>query len=277
MSSKSKELLWGVRLIGFQLMWVFSWFIYTHFIAGSFMQPYYPEMSLEYELISPFTVKGFMLGTDNLGRSLFEVLSQGMGYTIVTAVVVSLLSLSIGVVVGYIVVVNQKLLGKFFEILTNVVFIFPSILIAILIMSYSGQSWTGLIISLTVTGWPAYARIARTEVTRVMGMEFFEASRALGASKIRLFFSVIIPSVAPILVINIVMGMSGVIISEASLGFLGLGGSEYSLGVLLGYGKNVLLEAPFMTTTLSLILAGLIMSLNLLGDGLRDYWDPKQR
>lgn len=272
----NKELKWGVTLIGLVLIWVLLWAIYSYFIGGNLFTPYLPHITLENELLRPLS-KGYLWGTDNLGRSLFQVVSQGIGYTLLTALVVSSLSMMIGVVVGYIVVMNQKLLGKVFDILTNVFFVFPSILIAILIMSYAGQSWPGLVISLTITGWPAYARIAKTEVARVMGMEFFEASKALGASRWRLFLRVVLPSVAPILIINLVMGMSGVIISEASLGFLGLGGSEYSLGVLLGYGKSVLLEAPHMTVILSFVLAGLIMGLNLLGDGLRDHWDPRQR
>ncbi len=254
--------------------WAVMWFIYSHFIAGSWSTPYLPQISLQNELIPPGRL--FIFGSDNLGRSLFEVLSQGIFYTLITSLLVSGISLSIGMIIGRLMLEKNLLWGKFFEILTNVIFVFPSILIAILIMSFLGQSWVGLIVSLSITGWPAYARIAKTEIMRAMSSEYYEASRAIGASPIRLFIRVIIPTVAPILLINVIMGMSGVIISEASLGFLGLGGSEYSLGVLLGYGKSVLLEAPHMTMILSLVLGMIIMGLNLLGDGLRDHWDPKQ-
>jgi peptide/nickel transport system permease protein len=79
----------------------------------------------------------------------------------------------------------------------------------------------------------------------------------------------------PIFMVHIILSLSGVIISEATLGFLGLGGSEYSWGVLLSMGKGVLLEAPFIVIITSLALGFLIIGLNLLGDGFRDYLDPK--
>ncbi|MFZ8934809.1 MAG: ABC transporter permease, partial [Bacteriovoracaceae bacterium] len=84
-----------------------------------------------------------------------------------------------------------------------------------------------------------------------------------------------IPGIFPVLSIHLILGISGVIISEATLGFLGLGGSAYSWGALLSLSKTVLLEAPYIVIIFSLVLAGLIIGLNLLGDGLRDYLDPK--
>jgi peptide/nickel transport system permease protein len=77
------------------------------------------------------------------------------------------------------------------------------------------------------------------------------------------------------MLVHIVLGVSGVIISEAALGFLGLGGSEYSWGAMLSIAKTVLLEAPYIVIILSVVMAGLIIGLNLLGDGLRDYLDPR--
>jgi ABC-type dipeptide/oligopeptide/nickel transport system permease subunit len=78
------------------------------------------------------------------------------------------------------------------------------------------------------------------------------------------------------MIVNMVLGISGVIISEAALGFLGLGASPYSWGAMLSAAKTVLLEAPHIAMILSLTMAGLIIGLNLLGDGLRDYLDPNQ-
>ena len=91
-----------------------------------------------------------------------------------------------------------------------------------------------------------------------------------------MFFKVIIPAILPVMIVNMVLGISGVIISEAALGFLGLGGSPYSWGALLATSKTVLLEAPFIAVIISLTMAGLIIGLNLFGDGLRDYLDPKE-
>jgi peptide/nickel transport system permease protein len=142
-------------------------------------------------------------------------------------------------------------------------------------MSFSGQSLFGLIFVLIFTGWPSYAKLARGETKRILGLCYLEGAKAIGSSKIRIFFKIMIPEILPIFLVHIILGLSGVIISEATLGFLGLGGSEYSWGVLLSMGKSVLLEAPYIVIITSLVLGILIIGLNLLGDGLRDYLDPK--
>ncbi|MFG1484173.1 ABC transporter permease subunit, partial [Halobacteriovorax sp. HFRX-2_2] len=123
--------------------------------------------------------------------------------------------------------------------------------------------------------WPGYARIARGETMRVLNLGYVESARAIGVSEFRLFYKSILPSIVPVISIHFVLGISGVIISEASLGFLGLGASEYSWGAILAMAKLVLLEAPHVVIVTSLLMTGLIISLNLFGDGLRDYLDPK--
>ena len=143
-------------------------------------------------------------------------------------------------------------------------------------MAVTGQSMKGLIFALIVTGWSGYAKIARGESKRILSLTYVEGARAIGIGEIRLFLKIIIPALIPIMIVNMVLGISGVIISEAALGFLGLGASPYSWGAMLSAGKTVLLEAPHITIILSLSMAGLIIGLNLLGDGLRDYLDPKE-
>ena len=91
-----------------------------------------------------------------------------------------------------------------------------------------------------------------------------------------MFFTILIPGILPVVFVQMVLGISGVVISEATLGFLGLGGSKFSWGNLLSMGKMVLLEAPHIVVIVSLVMAGLIIGLNLFGDGLRDYLDPKK-
>lgn len=270
----NKEMKWGTAIFGLYLLWGFGWFIYSFFIKGSLWLPYTPELSLRHELMAPGE-EGFFLGSDLYGRSLFEVLSAGLVYSLGIGVFVSSLAISIGVVVGYLSVIGPRFLRLSTDMLTNVIFVFPSILIAIMVMSVTGQSIKGLVFALVITGWPGYARIARGETFRVMGLSYVESAKAIGVGNLRLFFKIVIPDILPQMLIHFVLGMSGVIISEAALGFLGLGGSEFSWGALLSDAKLVLLEAPYMTVFLSLSMAGLIIGLNLLGDGLRDYLDPK--
>lgn len=276
MSKKiTKEMKWGGGVLVLYLLWAILWFCYRYLIKGSISNPYIPELNMELELSKPFT-NGLVLGADLLGRSLLEVLSAGLIYSLTISLIVTFLTASIGIFMGYMAVKAPNWLKLIFDLLINLIFIFPSILIAIMIMAVTGQSMQGLIFALVITGWPGYAKIARGESKRVLALSYVEGARAVGIGEVRLFFRIIIPAILPVMIVNMVLGISGVIISEAALGFLGLGASPYSWGAMLSAAKTVLLEAPQIAMILSLTMAGLIIGLNLLGDGLRDYLDPKE-
>lgn len=270
----NSEMKWGSGILSIYLLWGLVWVVNAYLMKGSLVDSYVPSLSLESELLPPFS-PSFVLGSDLYGRSLAEILSAGLIYSLSVGFIVSLTAISIGTLLGYLSVVGPKFIKVSSDLVTNIIFVFPSILIAIMVMSVTGQSLKGLMFALIITGWPGYARIARGEVLRVMGLSYVESAKAIGVGNFRLFFKIVIPDILPQMLIHFVLGMSGVIISEAALGFLGLGGSEYSWGALLSDAKLVLLEAPHMTLMLSLVMAGLIIGLNLLGDGLRDYLDPK--
>lgn len=270
----NKEVRFGIGLIFIYLSWALFWAINSLFIEGTPISPYLPESNMKVELIPPFT-DSFLLGTDIYGRSILELLSSGLTYSISIGLLVTGLCSIIGITVGYLSIVGNRFLRSLCDLFTNLIFVFPSILIAIVLLSFTGQSFWGLVLILTFTGWPSYAKLARGETQRLMGLSYVESAKAMGCSRARLFFKIIVPGIFPVLSVHIILGISGVIISEATLGFLGLGGSTYSWGALLSLGKTALLEAPYIVIIFSLVLAGLIIGLNLLGDGLRDYLDPK--
>lgn len=271
----TREMKWGFGILSIYVAWALAWFFYKYTIKGTFFKPYSPELDMKLELAMPFS-KGLTLGADLLGRSLLEVLSAGLTYSLTLSMIVTVATASIGILMGYMAVKAPSWFKFGFDLAINLVFIFPSILIAIMIMAVTGQSMQGLIFAMIITGWPGYAKIARGESKRVLSLNYVEGARAIGIGEVRLFFTVIIPAILPVMIVNMVLGISGVIISEASLGFLGLGGSPYSWGAMLSAAKTVLLEAPHIAMILSLTMAGLIIGLNLLGDGLRDYLDPNK-
>ncbi|MBL6988634.1 MAG: ABC transporter permease [Bacteriovoracaceae bacterium] len=273
MKKINTEISLGIIIIAFLVFWSIGWELYGRFVMGSFLSPYTPASNIQKELIPPGS-GDYLLGTDIYGRSVLEILSIGLSYSLSMALLVSFSAVSIGIIVGYLSVVGHKWVRVVSDLSTNLIFIFPRILIAIMIMSVTGQSFAGLLFALVITSWPGYAKIARGETMRVMGLAYVESAKAVGMSDMRLFFTVVLPSILPLLLVHFVMGISGVIISEATLGFLGLGGSEYSWGTMLSMAKNVLLEAPYLVIILSLSMVLPIMGLNLLGDGLRDYLDP---
>lgn len=270
----NRELKFGISILGLYLLWAIVWFLNKNFIMGTWNQPYAPEMNFTLELAKPFQ-KNLILGADVMGRSMAELLSSGLTYSLTMAFLVTFITASTGIVVGYLAVKANAWVRNILDLVINIIFIFPSILIAILIMSVTGQSLKGLIFAMAITGWTGYAKIARGESKRVLNLSFVESAKAIGMGEFRLFFTVVLPNILPIMIVNMVLGISGVIVSEAALGFLGLGGSPYSWGALLSGAKTVLLEAPHVAIILSLSMAGLIIGLNLFGDGLRDYLDPK--
>lgn len=271
----TKEMKWGLGILSLYVVWALSWFFYKYMVKGTFLKPYVPELDMKMELVKPFS-QGMVLGADLLGRSLLEVLSAGLTYSLTLSMIVTIATASIGILMGYMAVKAPSWFKFGFDLAINLVFIFPSILIAIMIMAVTGQSMKGLIFAMIITGWPGYAKIARGEAKRVLSLTYVEGAKAIGIGEVRLFFTIIIPAILPVMIVNMVLGISGVIISEASLGFLGLGGSPYSWGAMLSAAKTVLLEAPHIAMILSLTMAGLIIGLNLFGDGLRDYLDPNK-
>lgn len=274
-SKVNTELLIGGLIISLFFLWAFVWQIYSRIIFGSFKHPLIPVFQIENELVG--MSKNYFLGTDVFGRSLLQVISEGLIYTLSTALIVSIISAIVGIIFGYLAISKKSLIKFVFDFLINSVFIFPSILIAILVMAILGQSYWGLIFALSLTNWPGYAKIARGECMRLNQLEFVEGARAIGMGEFRLFLTVILPNLMPMILVHFILGLSGVIVSEASLGFLGLGGSEYSWGSMFSMSKTVLLEAPRLTIVLSLCVGGLIIGFNLLGDGLRDFLDPHHK
>ena len=264
----------GGILIGFYFLWFLGWISYAYFLKGSPSMPYDPVIHIDRELLPPFSGDG-ILGTDIFGRSVLEILSAGLSYSLTLGFFVTICASLIGVIVGFLSLYGPRWLNASLDVMTNLIFIFPRILIAIVFMSLSGQSLWGLALILVFTNWPGYARIARGEIKRVIALSYVESSRAIGMSNTRLFVTVILPAIASQMIIHMILGISGVIISESVLGFLGLGGSSYSWGAMLAMGKNVLLEAPHLVIILSMVMAGLIIGLNTMGDGLRDILDPR--
>lgn len=276
MSKKlTREMKLGGAILSIYVFWAMAWFVVSYLVKGSLFHPYLPTLDMHLELALPFS-NGLILGADLLGRSLLEVLSAGLTYSLTISIIVTFATASIGIFMGYMAVKAPSWFKLFFDLLINLIFIFPSILIAIMIMAVVGQSMKGLIFALIITGWPGYAKIARGESKRILALNYVEGARAVGVGEVRLFFRIIIPALLPVLIVNMVLGISGVIISESALGFLGLGASPYSWGAMLGAAKTVLLEAPHIAVILSITMAGLIVGLNLLGDGMRDYLDPNE-
>lgn len=220
---------------------------------------------------------GHPLGTDLLGRDVLSRLIFGARVSLVVGFAAVALSGAAGVAVG---LVSGYLGGWIDTLVMRVVDVwlaFPFLLLAVAIVAIIGPGLHNLVIALVVTGWVVYARLVRGEALSLREREFVLSARGLGASRLSVMVRHILPNVlAPVLVVA-TLELGVVIVTEASLSFLGLGAdaSQPSWGAMLADGRAYLGPAWWMATLPGLAIFVLVLAVNVLGDALRDALDPR--
>jgi peptide/nickel transport system permease protein len=217
-------------------------------------------------------------GLDELGRDILSRVLAGarisflVGLTVVS--VSSIIGTFLGTVAGYFGGVVDDVIGRVIDVLLA----FPGLLLAIALVAVLGPSLGNVLFALTVIGWVGYARLVRGQVLRAREFEYVQAARALGAPTVRILWRHVVPTAIPAVVVQASLGMAAAIIGEAALSFLGLGVQPPtpSWGTMLNGGRAHLLDAPHLTIFPGLAIAVLVLGFNFLGDGLRDWSDPKK-
>ncbi len=219
------------------------------------------------------------LGTDQLGRDILSRIIYGSRVTLsigAAAVILGgVVGVSLGIVAGYFRGTTDRILMR----LVDIQLAFPLMLLALLVVAALGPSLRNIVIVLALTSWIRYARIIRGQVLAVREREFVLSARAIGASTTRIMFRHILPNVlTPALVVG-TLELARVIIMDAALSFLGLGvpPPAPSWGRMLAEGRTYLATAWWAVTFPGLAIVLTVLSVNLFGDWLRDYFDPKQR
>jgi ABC-type dipeptide/oligopeptide/nickel transport system permease subunit len=221
---------------------------------------------------------GHPLGTDEVGRDIMSRLIYGARISLAVAVGVEGIELIFGLLLGMLAGLKAGKLDGALMRLTDLMFAFPDILLAILIVGVFGKSLTNVFLALALVGWPGMVRLVRSQVLGLRGREFVEAARALGASDPRLMARHLLPNLLGPVIVAATVGMGAIVLAESTLSFLGLGIQEPfpSWGSMINQGWKLRRSEPMLTVYPAICLGMTIMAFNFLGDGLRDWLDPRR-
>jgi len=220
-----------------------------------------------------------ILGTDQVGQDLFAQMMMGSRVSLIVGAATLVFAGAVGVVLGLLAGHFGGWLDLVLMRLADIQLAFPSILLAILMASVLGQGVINIIIVLSIANWVVFARVARSQVLALKNREYVEAARTLGAGNRHLIFRTLLPgTLAPVLVVATVQ-FGQVVLTEAALSFLGVGvpmGTP-SLGRTISNGTDYLTTAWWISSLPGVALLALVLSFGILGDALRDHFDPTLR
>jgi peptide/nickel transport system permease protein len=247
-------------------------------VAAPLLTSWGPRESVSYDFFAKPSV-GHPLGLDGQGYDLLSRVVYGARTTLRIALLATLLSLiiggTLGAVAGYV--------GWWVDLglmrVVDFVMSFPSFLLAVVMVALLGKSLDNLVLAVGIVGAPMFARQMRAEVLRIKSMEFIESAHALGYSHLRILLRHVLPNCLTPLIVLATLGMGGAILDVAGLAFLGLGGDPFDpeWGLILKAGWNSPTQGAFQVGVAGACILGTVLGFNLLGDGLRDWLDPRSR
>jgi peptide/nickel transport system permease protein len=228
-------------------------------------------------ILAPPSVQA-SLGRDDLGRPVLARLATGARISLLVALVVVVVSGISGTLIGLVAgwlggAVETLLMG-----VTDIFLAFPGILLAIALAGVLGPGIANVVIALSVVGWVGFARLARAQTLSIKQRDHVQVARTLGVRPVLIVWRHVLPLIAGPLIVEASFAFAAVIVAEAGLSFLGLGVQPPtpSWGSMIRDGSRYLLVAPHLVVIPGLALASLVVAINLLGDQLRDRWQPRR-
>lgn len=264
-------------------LWVFVAFVLVAILADV-IAPYDPTQQYRENLLQPpFWQEGgswaFPLGTDAVGRDMLSRLLHGARYSFYVGIVVVVIAASGGILVGLIAGFAPKWLDTIIMRLMDIILAFPSLLLALVLVAILGPSLTNAMIAIAIVLQPHYVRLTRASVISERSKDYVTAAKVTGARLPRLMFITVLPNCLSPIIVQAALSFSTAILDAAALGFLGMGAQPPTpeWGTMLAEAREFILRAWWVVTFPGLAILITVLAINLMGDGLRDAFDPKLR
>jgi ABC-type dipeptide/oligopeptide/nickel transport system permease subunit len=220
---------------------------------------------------------GHIFGCDALGRDVLARLLLGgrtsLLISLSVVIITTIIGLVLGLVSGYYGSIADMVLMRICDIMMSI----PTLLLAICVVAVMGSSVTNLIIVLSITGWIMVSRVVRSTALSIRKAEFVKAAKVLGMGNIKILFTEVLPNVVSPVIITATQAFGGMILTEASMSFLGLGVPvpAPSWGAMISDGREYIGTAPWVVIVPGVLLMLAVLAFNFLGDGLNDIFNPK--
>jgi peptide/nickel transport system permease protein len=247
-------------------------------IFAPLLTPYDPAQQSWTSIRKPPSLQ-HLFGTDESGRDLFSRVIFGARASLLAGVVSISIALGLGVPIGLLAGYGGRWIDVLISRITDAMLAIPFLILAIALAAFLGPSLQNAMIAIGLTATPIFVRLTRGQVMAVKVEDYVEAARAVGNPAMRIALKHILPNILPALIVQATISIATAIIAEASLSFLGLGQQPPapSWGSMLNTAQRFLTNAPWMAVWPGLAIFLVVLSFNVLGDGLRDALDPKER
>ncbi|HKL13053.1 MAG TPA: ABC transporter permease [Halanaerobiales bacterium] len=244
-------------------------------IFAPFLAPYDPYEQNLMKMTLPVGTEGHLLGTDNFGRDILSRLIYGSRISLIVGLSSVLFGLLIGVTLGLIAGYYSKL-DNIIMRLIDIMLSFPGVLLALAIIAMLGPGLINVIIAISIWSIPTFTRLVRSQVLQIKEYEYVLAAEALGVKDHKILIKHILPNCIGPIIVYATLRIASAILSAAALSFLGLGAQPPlpEWGAMVSAGRSFIYNAPHMIIVPGLAIMMLVLSFNLVGDGLRDAFDP---
>ncbi len=236
-----------------------------------------PDKTALVNRLLPIFSPGHLLGTDQLGRDILSRILWGTRVSLAVGISATLVAATVGTLIGIIAGYFANRIDTFLMRGIDMLMAFPYILLALAIVAVLGPGLMNALYAIAIVNIPFFARNVRGVTVTLRNREFVDAARLSGKGDVRIIVTEIFPNVLPVIVITMSTTVGWMILETAGLSFLGLGAQppQADLGSMLGEGRRLIITAPHVATIPGLVIFILVMSINLLGDGIRDLLDPR--